>query len=166
MLRWRNQQHAHVPPLHLGGGVFWRPHPGALLKPPAERLINANARIRRCPYRRKKEVTYSKYSVLIGGLVSLVIADRERRSPTEEPQKTRRRFVLCRPDQRWSREPSTSEGGAPGGTEATHVVHRRYWDRAIDLLRDKTHIAFADIVGVFVDIPRQAKVTDLHHIVL
>lgn len=121
MLRWRNLQHAHVPLLHLGGGVFWRPHPGALLKPPAERLINANARIRRCPYRRKKEVTYSKYSLLIVGLVSLVFADRERRSPTEEPQKTRRRFVLCRPDQRWSREPSTSEGGAPGGTEATHT---------------------------------------------
>lgn len=154
------------PPLHLGGGVFWRPHPGALLKPPAERLIDANARIRRCPYRRKKEVAYSKYSVLNVGLLLLVIADRERRSPTEELQKTRRRSVWCRPDQRWSREPSTSEGGAPGGTEATHVGHRRCWDRAIDLLRDKTHISFADIVGVFVDIPRQAKVADLHHIVL
>lgn len=29
-----------------------------------------------------------------------------------------------------------------------------------------THISFADIIRVFVDVSSEAKVTDLHHIVL
>lgn len=94
------------PHLHLSGGVFWGPHPRSLLKPPAERLVDANARIRRSTCRRKKEVICRKHSPL-GRLVSLAIADRERRSPTGEPRRTRRRSAWCRPDQRWSREPST-----------------------------------------------------------
>lgn len=110
------------PVLHLSGGVFWRPHPRALLKPPAERLINAHARIRRSPCRRRKWPTMNTLC-LAWGLFILVITDRERRSPTKEPQRTRHRFAWCTPDQRWSQGPSTSEEGVPGGTEGSHVLH-------------------------------------------
>lgn len=34
---------------HLVGGIFWGSHPGALLEPSAERLIDADARIGRSP---------------------------------------------------------------------------------------------------------------------
>lgn len=36
---------------HLIGGIFWGPHPGAFLEPPAERLVDANTRIGRSPCR-------------------------------------------------------------------------------------------------------------------
>lgn len=92
-----------------------------------------------------------------------------KRSPREVPQRTKHHFVWCTPDRRWSQEPSTLEEDVPVARKRCQSCHITVLSGVrliiyVSVLR--THISLADIVRVFVDISSEAKVTDLHHIVL
>ena len=95
----------------------------------------------------------------------------EKRSPREGPRRTKRHSEWCTPGRRWSRGPSTSEGDAPGAGSRCRfncftVLSSVRWIFFFFCQFGGTHISLADVVGVFVDISGEAKVTDLDHVVL
>lgn len=126
-LVWQhNLVHANAP---LQSYISVGAYSGGLILVPSLSLLQKDSSMHtpgygEAPVGERRKCRTENTLCLLYGLFLLVITDRERRSPTEEPRTTRRRFAWCTPGQRWSREPSTSEGGVPGGTEGRHVLHQ------------------------------------------
>lgn len=100
--------------------------------------------------------------------------------PRAKRRKTTRRSELCILCQKWFRGPSISKGVGPKWGIAKH--QNPNWQILKKILSSllntspqslnphssslDTYISFSDIIRVFINIPGQAEVTDLNHVLL
>lgn len=106
--------------------------------------------------------------------------------PRATHRKTTHRSELCILCQKWFPGPSTSKGVGPEGETSRHEIPNWQVSKGNTPLTSKhkstqswnstpeqpqsspldTYISFSDIIRVFINVPGQAEVTDLNHILL
>lgn len=93
---------------------------------------------------------------------------------TSEPSRIKtggtltRRSGACRCDRRAPQEPSTSLANAPGGSKQFRFKVTAGYGETCSISPFKTNVYVCGLLVIVdvVDVPRQAKVRDLHHVVL
>lgn len=94
-----------------------------------------------------------------------------RRFPRAARQKTKHHSAWCTHGQKWSQEPSTLEEDEPVMIErkcssVSWSISRNKWNEVVYVCNMSPHISFTDVIGVFIHVSGQPKVTYLHHVVL